>query len=263
MLDIAFAKPAMPKSGALVLLIGEGEMASGVWQQADEVTDGAIGRAFKAAEFNGVRGGTCTILAPGAGLSRVVAVGLGKPADLTAHVLNEAGGHAAAAVLREPAGSVATGALQPAQAAEVALGATLRAYRFDKYRTNEKAADKPKLAKLSLLTANPGRTMSAWEPLHGVANGVFLARDLVSEPPNVLHPAEMADRCKKLNELGLKTEVLGPREMSRLGFGALLGVAQGSANEPRMVIMQWNGAPGQLAQSQGQTSGLHRQGGHV
>ena len=56
MLDIAFVKPAMPKSGALVLLIGEGEMPSGVWQQADEVMDGAIGRAFKAAEFNGVKG---------------------------------------------------------------------------------------------------------------------------------------------------------------------------------------------------------------
>ena len=95
----------------------------------------------------------------------MVAVGLGKPADLTAHVLNEAGGHAAATVLREPAGSVATGALQPAQAAEVALGATLRTYRFDKYRTKEKAEDKPKLMKLSLLTADPARTKSAWEPL--------------------------------------------------------------------------------------------------
>ena len=53
MLDIAFAKPALPKSGALVLLIGEGENPSGLWQQADEATGGAIARAFKAAEFKG------------------------------------------------------------------------------------------------------------------------------------------------------------------------------------------------------------------
>ena len=53
MLDIAFAKPALPKSGALVLLMGEGEMPSGVWQQADEATDGAIARALAAAEFKG------------------------------------------------------------------------------------------------------------------------------------------------------------------------------------------------------------------
>src|SRR6516162_6768053 len=93
MLDIAFAKPALPKSGALALLLGEGERPSGVWQQADEATGGAIERAFKAAEFKGAKGKTCTVLAPGAGLSRVVAVGLGKPPELNMRVLNEAGGH--------------------------------------------------------------------------------------------------------------------------------------------------------------------------
>ena len=74
MLDIAFAKPALPKSGALVLLIGEGEVASGLWQQVDEATGGAIARAFKSAEFKGAKGKICSILAPGAGLSRVIAV---------------------------------------------------------------------------------------------------------------------------------------------------------------------------------------------
>ncbi|HET7880383.1 MAG TPA: leucyl aminopeptidase [Acetobacteraceae bacterium] len=244
MLDIAFAKPGLPKSGALVLLVGEGEMPSGAWQQADEATGGAIARAFKAAEFKGGKGKTCTILAPGAGLSRVVAVGLGKPAELSTRVLNEVGGHTAGALMSEPTGCIATGSLDAAQAAEVALGAVLRAYRFDRYRTKEKAEDKPKLDKLTLLTADPSRAKSAWEPLEGVAKGVFLSRDLVSEPPNVLNPAEMADRCKKLGDLGVKVEVLGPREMSKLGFGALLGVAQGSANEPRMVVMQWHGASG-------------------
>jgi leucyl aminopeptidase len=244
MLDIAFAKPALPKSGALVLLIGEGEVPSGVWQQANEATGGAIERALKAAEFKGAKGKTCTILAPGAGLTHVVAVGLGKPAELTVRLLNEAGGHAAAALLRESTASVATGTLQPSQATEVGLGATLRAYRFDRYRTKEKPEDKPKLTKLTLLTTDPPRAKSAWEPLHGVAKGVFLSRDLVSEPPNVLNPAEMADRCEKLSELGVKVDVLGLRELSRLGFGALLGVAQGSANEPRVVVMQWHGESG-------------------
>ena len=251
MLDIAFAKLALPKSGALVLLMGEGEQPSGVWQQADEATGGAIARALKSAEFKGAKGKTCTILAPGAGLSHVVAVGLGKPAEVTPHVLNEAGGHAAGALLREPAATVATGTLQPAQAAEVALGAVLRAYRFDRYRTKEKPEDKPKLAKLTLLTGDPARGKTAWEPLQAIAKGVFISRDLVSEPPNVLNPAEMADRCRKLTELGLKVEVLGPKEMTRLGFGALLGVSQGSVNEPRMVVMQWHGASGNGRKSKG------------
>ncbi len=241
MLDITFAKPGLPKSGALVLLMGEGEMPSGVWQHADEATGGAIARALKATGFKGAKGKLCTILAPGANLSRVIAIGIGKPRELTARILNEAGGQAAAALSNEPLAALASGTLQPAQAAEVALGAALRLYRFDRYRTKEKPEDKPKLARLSVLTGDPPRAKSAWEPLAGVARGVFLSRDLVSEPPNILNPAEMADRCKKLTELGLKVEVLGPREMTRLGFGALLGVAQGSVNEPRMVVMHWNG----------------------
>ncbi len=200
--------------------------------------------ALAAAEFKGAKGETCTVLAPGAGLSRVVAVGFGKPAELSPRLLNEAGGHAAAAMQREPVAAIAAGSLRPEYVAEVAFGATLRAYRFAKYRTKEKPENVPKLAKLTLLTGEPARARSEWEPLQGVTKGVFLTRDLVSEPPNVLSPAEMADRCKKLTDLGLKVEVLGPREMSRLGFGALLGVAQGSANEPRMVVMQWHGASG-------------------
>ena len=60
----------------------------------------------------------------------------------------------------------------------------------------------------------------------------------------MLNPAEMADRCRKLSELGIDVDVLGPDEMTKLGFGALLGVAQGSVNEPRMVVMRWDGAGG-------------------
>ncbi|HVB66399.1 MAG TPA: M17 family peptidase N-terminal domain-containing protein, partial [Acetobacteraceae bacterium] len=101
MLDIAFAPAALPRTGALVLPMTEGAALSGLGAAADEATGGAIARALAAAEFKGAKGKTCVILAPGAGLTRVVAVGLGKPADLTPHRVEEAGGTAAAAVARE------------------------------------------------------------------------------------------------------------------------------------------------------------------
>jgi leucyl aminopeptidase len=244
MLDIAFAKPTLPKSGALALLVHEGEKPSGLWQQADEATGGAVSRAFDVAEFKGAKGKTCLILAPGAGLTRIVAVGLGKPADLTRKILEEAGSAIVTALDKEPAAVVANSVLTAQQAADVAMGAVLRAYRFDRYRTKEKPEDKPKLSKLTMLTAEAGKARAAWEPLEATAKGVFLSRDLVSEPANTLHPAEMAERCRALGELGLKVEIIGPKEMAKLGFGALLGVAQGSTNEPRMVVMTWNGASG-------------------
>jgi leucyl aminopeptidase len=241
MLEIGFTRPVPPTSGAVVLLIAEDEKPAGIWQQLDAATGGAIARALSAAEFKGGKGKTCTILAPGGDLTRVVAVGLGKKAELNARTLQDAGGSIAGAVSRDAVASVAADGLSAAQAAEVAFGAALRAYRFDRYRTKEKAEDKPKLAALSVLTADPAAAGAAWQPLSGVANGVFLTRDLVSEPPNVLNPAEMAERCRKLEALGVNVEVLGPKEMTELGFGALLGVSQGSVNEPRMVVMRWSG----------------------
>ena len=243
MLDILFAKSTLPKAGALVLLIGEGEKPSGLWADVDKATSGAIARALAAAEFNGGKGKSCMILAPGAGLARVIAIGLGKAAERSGRGLEEAGGQAAAALAMQAQAAIAADGLSAAEAASIALGASLRAYRFDRYRTTEKPAEKPKLTKLTVLSADMAKARIAFAPLKAVADGVFLTRDLVSEPPNVLNPAEMAKRCEKLRGLGLKVEVLGPKEMAKLGFGALLGVAQGSVNEARMVVMHWAGGP--------------------
>lgn len=242
MLDVSFAKSALPKSGALVLLLEEGE-AGGLLAAVDTATGGAVSRALAAAEFTGKRGQSVTALAPGAGLSRVVAVGLGKSGTLTAQFAEEAGGTAAAALAKEASAAVSTGGLSGALAASVALGAALRGYRFDKYRTTEKPDDKPKLAKITVLTGEAAKAKEAWVAGKAIAEGVFLSRDLVSEPPNVLTPAAMAERCKALEALGVKVEILGPKEMNKLGFGALMGVAMGSAQEPRMVVMHWHGAP--------------------
>ena len=241
MLEIAFASPTLPASGALVLLAGEGESSSGLWQAADAATGGAIGRALAVAEFKGSKGQTCTILAPGAGLSRIVVVGLGKAGELTPLIAEEVGGTAVTAVMKDAAAALWPGTLSPAVAAAAAHGAVLRSYRFDRYRTKEKPEDKPKLAAMTVLLEEADAAQAAFAPAMAVAEGVFLARDLVSEPPNVLTPAEMAERCRRLTELGLSVEVLGPEEMGKLGFGALMGVAQGSINEPRTVIMRWQG----------------------
>jgi leucyl aminopeptidase len=245
MLDIGFAKSTLPKSGALVLLIEEGDaLAGALLNEVDEATGGAVLRALAAAEFKGKPGSSCTILAPGAGLSRVIAVGIGKPGSLTQRSAEEAGGNAVPALSRDQHAAIAAGNLEAPLAAAVAMGAALRAYRFDRYRTKEKPEDKPRLEKLVILAAQPVKAREAYAPLKATVEGVFLSRDLVSEPANILNPAEMAERCKELEKLGVKVEVFGPKELAKLGFGAMLGVAMGSANEPRMVVMRWLGVSG-------------------
>ncbi len=243
MLDIAFETSALPSTGALALLIAEGAALSGLGAKADEATGGAVSRALEAARFKGRKGQTATILAPGAGLSRIVVVGLGKSDALTPLSVTEAGGTACAMLSGDAVAALAADGLSPAQAAAAAEGAVLRAYRFDRYRTKEKPEDKPRLSLLAVLAGDAEAARAAFAPRRAVAEGVVLTRDLVSEPPNVLNPAEMARRCEDLKSLGLQVEVLGPKEMGKLGMGALLGVAQGSDAEPRLVVMRWNGAP--------------------
>ena len=242
MLEIVFAEAHLPRSGALALLVGEGERPSGLFQSVDEATGGAVGRALAAGEFKGTKNQICTILAPGAGLSRVVVVGLGSAP--TALAAEAAGGVAITALARESEAALAAPALAPALLAAAAQGALSRSYRFDRYRTREKPEDKPRLVRLAVLAEDRAEAEAAFAPLGAVMEGAFLTRDLVSEPANVLTPAAMAERCETLRALGVEVEVMGPEELARRGFGALLGVAQGSANPPRVVTMRWSGGGG-------------------
>ncbi len=246
--DIAFVKPALPRSGVLVLPLPEAKEVggapplAGLAAEADAALGGALARGLEAASFRGRKGQSTVLWSPGAGLTKVVALGLGKPGDLSPEGAEAAGGALAPALAQDRSAVVAADGLPPPFVASMALGAILRAWRFDRYRTKEKEEDKPKLERIEFATSDAAGAKQAFTPMRAVADGVFLTRELVSEPPNVLHPPEFAERLRGLERLGLEVEVLGPKEMRRLGFGALLGVAQGSQHEARMVVMQWRGA---------------------
>lgn len=242
MLDVAFSKLAAPKVGAVALLLAEDEQLSGIAAELHEASGRTIARALEVAGFKGQKGKTALLLAPIAGLTRLLAVGIGKRAEVKTSVLEEAGGAVAAALSDETQVSILAEGIPGVETAHIAYGAVLRSYRFDRYRTKEKLEDKPKLAAIAVQVADLAKARTAYASLKAVAEGIFLARDLVTEPPNVLTPAAIAERCKALTKLGVTVEIQGPKEMTNLGFGALMGVAQGSAQEPRMVVMQWNGA---------------------
>src|SRR5262249_5941289 len=134
-------------------------------------------------------------------------------------------------------------------AANIAYGARLRAYRFDKYRTTEKPEQKPSLKRLTIMVADSGAAKRLYEPLERVADSVAFTRDLVSEPANVIYPETLAEQARSLADLGVDVEVLSVKQMRKLGMNALLGVGQGSAHEPALVVMQWNGAANAKDQS--------------
>ncbi|GAN64400.1 leucyl/cytosol aminopeptidase [Acetobacter indonesiensis NRIC 0313] len=239
MLQISFSADTLPQGGALAILVAEGQDASPLFKSLDDATGGAITRAAKADEFTGKEGATTVVLAPGAGFDRVVLVGVGKAEAFTPKDAEKAGGLVATALAKAEKAAVAVGVLP--HAAHVALGAVLGAYHFSLYHSTPTEDKAHRLASLSVLTAQPAQADSAWPALSAVARGVVLTRDLVTEPANVLNPVEFAERVSTLRSLGLDVEVLDQPAMEKLGFGALLGVAQGSDAEPRTVVMRWNG----------------------
>ncbi|MDR2548167.1 MAG: leucyl aminopeptidase [Rickettsiales bacterium] len=129
-------------------------------------------------------------------------------------------------------------------AANVAYGAFLRSFKFDKYKTkkDEKVTE---VEEITVLAKDEqfSSAEKSFERLKQEGKGIFLARALTTEPPNVLHPESYADHIKtELTKLGLEIEVLGKKQMEEKKMGALLGVAQGSSKEPKLVVIKWNGA---------------------
>jgi len=205
-------------------------------------------RAAAADRFTGKSGSSLELIAPlGLAVPRLIVVGTGKQNELKDRDLVGLGGAAigrlpSAAAQTTVVAEFASGALKAGQVARLALGARLRAYRFDRYKTKrkegEERADK---VEVNFACANPAAAEKAWAGTVGIADGVVLARDLVNEPANILYPGEFARRAAALRKLGVAVDVLDVAAMRKLGMGALLAVGQGSAHEPRLVVMRWEG----------------------
>ncbi len=248
---IAFSKPVVPATGALVVLVAEDRALSPAAADLDRTTGGALARAMEKAAFKAKGFATLDVLAPtGCDLDRVVIVGLGKPADMVEKDWLRLGG-VVAGKLGEVKATAATllleiaGAETPTadQAADVALGARLRAYAFDRYKSKKKDEDgTDEKLRLTLACDAHAAAKKLWNAAREpIADGVTLTRDLICEPANVLGTEEFTKKAEKLEKLGVEVEVLGEKEMKKAGWNALLGVARGSKRPPRVVIMRWNG----------------------
>ena len=210
----------------------------------DGKANGALTKAAGKGRFTGKAGQSLSIAAPaGVEADVVLLVGAGAKDKLDDLAVEAFGGNAYAAVKLSGAEVLTIDAsdLSPEQAARVGFAARLAAYRFDKYRTTQKADKIPSITTIRVVTTDLRGAEAALEPLSAVADGVIFARDLVSEPANVLYPAEFAKRVKALESLGLEVEILGEAEMEKLGMRTLLGVGQGSRRESQLAIMKWNG----------------------
>jgi leucyl aminopeptidase len=252
-MQIAFAPLTLPASGTWVVPAAADGTLGPTGAELDRRAGGTLLRALKDWGDELKRGDTIELRYPaGLELERVLLLSLGKPEDASRFHLEGVGGSLAAklralrvrqadVVAEAPGGFETT----PSELAiDLATGACLRAYRFDKYRTAKPTDEEPndEVAELTLHLTESTAAEAAWRAAAAVIAGVTHGRDLVSEPANVLSPEAFADACRDLGSaLGLEVEVHDRAALERLGMRALLGVSQGSVREPRVATLRWSG----------------------
>jgi len=203
----------------------------------------SVEAALKRSRFEGESGSVVEHFLAGDGGRRLLVIGIdGSAADAA----EKLGGNAVARLLTSGEGHAVidvSGLNHDADAAaRVAFGAALRSWRYDRYRTRLKDKQKPTLTSITVVGGGKGAEKRYEDRYAPVVAGVSLTRELVTEPANIIYPETFVDRVRESIEgSGLEMQVLDQAEMAKLGMGALLGVAQGSVREPKLLVLKWNG----------------------
>ncbi len=239
-----------PKADALIFFAEEGAKLTAAGKDFDKKIKGGLSRAIAAEKFEGKKASTVVVPGPeGTTANYVIVVGLGKVSELTLLDAEKTGSSLTALLNSKKVAQAAVhfdvtlkGLNEKDFLTRMSSGAILNSYRFDKYLTKEPKEKKPTLKSITVVTDEAAAMRKSLSVIQKRADAVFLARDLISEVPNVLYPESFANIIKKeLSPLGIEVKVLGMKEMEKMGMGAIVAVGKGSVREPKMVTMQYRG----------------------
>ncbi|MEX0786966.1 MAG: leucyl aminopeptidase, partial [Dehalococcoidia bacterium] len=250
---------AQHQAAAIVVNLFEGVTSPGGGTGAvDAALDGAISRLIADGDCRGKDGELTLIHTLGKlPAPRVLVAGLGKADDFTLDKVRSLSANVARYLRRHRCETIATithgagiAGLDPQACAQaIAEGTVMGLYTFDRHK--KPPEDQTGVESVTLVEFDEAR-MEALQ--HGVERGVVLgeaanfARDLANEPANVLTPTELAERARTLaQETGLECEVFDRPWMEERGMGALLGVARGSQQPPKFIVLRYKGGGTHLA----------------
>ncbi|HVH11703.1 MAG TPA: leucyl aminopeptidase [Longimicrobium sp.] len=250
-ISVSRADASGQQTPLLVVPVLDGDAQDAAFQSADGALGGQLSGLVSRGDARGAFGTTALVFPTQGGAERVLLVGVGKGAELTAERLRRAAGTAAKQAGTSRVASLAfavpVSALAPGEAARaVAEGLVLGAYDFRELKSAAPAAPAPVALDAAILLVGEGTDEGA--AAEGarvgeiIARAENLARDLGNRPGNVATPTYLAETAERIGrEHGLKVTVLGPAELEAEGMHALLAVSQGSAQEPRLMVLEHRG----------------------
>lgn len=248
---IVFTKTTKPKADTAIIGVFADKKLSDAAKLTDSVLGGIISHQLNSHKtFKATDGQTLTIALPAkSSYLRVIVLGLGEKDKLDVSKAETIGGRLLGALNAQ--GSEQAVFLNAEElevkdfnmTLQLLLGFRLGSYQFDNYKTAPKKDKKePKLQTLSILTDDVKSWTKEFAEFEALAQSVFITRDLVNEPPNILYPETFANFIKKkLTPLGVKVEIFDKAKIEKLGMGLLYAVGQASEHEPRFVVMTWPG----------------------
>lgn len=253
-LSISFSESPSLQFDTVIVDIYEDNRLSAHAETIDRDTGGMIKHHLEThPKFKGKAGQTL-VLTTGkdSPYLRVILLGLGDPEKID-HKESEIIGGKLFLALRNSAAESAVFTIHKDEArsniksadlaAHLSMGCVLRSYKFDKYKTNisDDASSSPEMV-LEISGEAAEAAEAVFENLYSEAEGVFYARNLVNEPANTLYPESFAQSIKdELRPLGVEVEVFDEKKLQKMGFEAHMAVGQGSAHQPRLVVMKWAG----------------------
>ncbi len=248
-INVVAGKIEKHKTDAAVILLFENEKPGTVAERVDKALGGMISRLIKKGDFKPKRGAVHLLYPEGrVPAERLLLVGLGKRNEFTPDTLRQAAGKAAPALRSAGAQGItfiADGVGLDAEELGQALteGSVLGLYRFLKYKTDEENDRKKDLRMMTLLTESVGVVKAMRKGVkvgEVIAGSTVMVRDMVSSPPADKTPTIIAAKAKEIaRRFGLKLQVLEKDRMRKLGMGALLGVASGSVQPPKFLIVEY------------------------
>jgi leucyl aminopeptidase len=238
---ISFADSVTVSADTLVVFHGKDGNNSD-FSTFDKKSQGHLTKAVKAEGFTSEYGSFLQVVAPfGLDYDRVLIVGTGEQEQLTKDKLTALGGNLLAKLDTKLTKIIEVStdnlANSNTSASLLAHGVSLRAHRFEQYH-NEKRSEKTFVFDVE----NGKAAQVAYTPLANIEQGVFLARDLTSEVPTEMTPVDFANAAKALKKLGVEIKVLTPKQLKKLGMGALEAVGRGSKDGSRLVVAHYKGS---------------------
>ncbi len=238
--SIDFAEAAAP-DGALIAGVADVADLSAIKRVIGPEAGDALARAVETAGFDAARGATAQLLTGAARFGEIHLIGLGED-EMRARDWEDFGGRAGGLARSSKAEAVyvlAPGA-DAEDLADAAMGAALGQYSFDLYKSDASPVE----GALTFVSDEAGAAGARYDGVERhLADAVIWARNMQSEPANVLYPEEFVRRARAgfQGVADVSITVLNRRQMERLGMGALLGVAQGSVRPPQLLVVRYNG----------------------